>query len=95
MKMHLIAARLWKVMDVGVRIPTDEDREISPEEVHNLHQNANATALLVSSLAPDEFNKVNGRESAKEIWKILWTSFEGNKSVRKGIGQPHKSSWKH
>jgi hypothetical protein len=67
MKMHLIAARLWKVMDVGVMFPTDEDREITLEEVHTLHQNAEAIALLVSSLGPDEFHKVNGRESVKEI----------------------------
>jgi hypothetical protein len=67
MKMHLIAVRFWEVVDVGVMIPTDEDREITPEEVHNLHQNAQAVALLVSSLGSDEFNKVNGRESAKEI----------------------------
>jgi hypothetical protein len=67
MKMHLIATRLWEVVDVGVMIPTDEDREITLEEVHNLHQNAQVVALLVSSLDPDEFNKVNERESAKEI----------------------------
>ena len=41
-------------------IPTNEDREITPEEVHNLHRNAQAVALLVSSLSPDEFRKVNG-----------------------------------
>jgi hypothetical protein len=57
---------------------------ITLEEVHNLHQNAQAFALLVSSLGPDEFNKVNGRESAKKIWEIIRTSFEGDKSVRKG-----------
>ena len=34
--MHLIIARLWEVVDVGVMIPTDEDREITPKEVHNL-----------------------------------------------------------
>jgi hypothetical protein len=67
MKMHLIAARLWKVVDVGVTFPTNEDREITMEEVHVLYQNAQVVALLVSSLGPDEFNKVNGRESAKEI----------------------------
>jgi hypothetical protein len=67
MKMHLIAARLWKVMDVGVTFPTDEDREITPEEVHVLYQNAQVVALLVSSLGPDEFNKVNGKENDKEI----------------------------
>jgi len=68
MKMHLITARHWEVLDVGVMIHTNEDREITSEEVHNLHQNAQAIALLVSSLAPDGFRKVNGIESAKQIW---------------------------
>jgi len=67
MKMHLIAARLWKVVEVGVIIPTDEDREITLEEAFNLHQNAQAVSLLVSSLSADEFNKVNGMESAKQV----------------------------
>ena len=47
--------------------PTDEDREITLEKVHNLHQNAQVVALLVSSLGLDEFRKVNGIESAKQI----------------------------
>ena len=68
MKMLLIAASLWEVVDVGVMIPTDEDREITLEEAFNLHQNAQAMSLLVSSLGPNEFNKVNGIESAKQIW---------------------------
>jgi hypothetical protein len=79
-----IFIRLWEVVDVGVMIPTDKDREITLEEVHNLHQNAQAIALLVSSLGPDEFRKVNGMESAKQIWDTLKVSFEGDKSVRKG-----------
>ena len=64
-------------------IPTDEDREITPEEVHNLHQNAQAVELLVSSLSPYEFRKVNGMKSAKQIFDTLKMSFEGDKSVRK------------
>ena len=43
-----------------------------------------AVASLVSSLAPDEFRKVNGMESAKQIWDTLKVSFERDKSVRKG-----------
>ena len=84
MKMHLIATRLWEVVDVGVMIPTDEDREITLEEAFNLHQNAQTVSLLVSSLGPDEFAKVNGMESAKQVWDTLRVSFEGDKSVRKG-----------
>ena len=65
-------------------IPFDEDREITPKEVHNLYQNGQAIALLVSSIGPDEFRKVNAMESAKQIWDTLKVSFEGDKSVRKG-----------
>ena len=35
-------------------------------------------------MSPDEFNKVNGVESAKRVWEILRASFEGDSSVRKG-----------
>jgi hypothetical protein len=48
------------VVEVGVFIPTDEDREITLEEAYSLHQNAQVVSLLVSSLSPDEFNKING-----------------------------------
>ena len=63
MKMHLTATRLQEVVDVGVMIPIDEDKEITLEEAFNLHQNAQAVSLLVSSLGLDEFNKVkwNGK----------------------------------
>ena len=71
-------------MEVGVIIPTDEDREITLKNAFNLHQNAQAISLRVSSLSPDEFNKVNGVESAKRVWEILRVSFEGDTSVRKG-----------
>ena len=67
MKMHLITARLWEVVEVGVIIPTDEDREITLKNAFNLHQNAQAISLRVSSLSPDEFNKVNGVESAQRV----------------------------
>ena len=60
MKMHLIAARLWEVVDVSVMIPTDEDREITLEEVHNLHQNTQAIALLVSSHSIPNFKPSSG-----------------------------------
>ena len=70
-------------MEVGVIIPTDEDREITLEEAFNLHQNAQAVTLLVSNLSPDEFNKVNRVESAKRVWEILRVSFEGDKCEKR------------
>jgi hypothetical protein len=71
-------------MEVGVFIPTNEDREITLEEALNLHQNAQVISFLVSSLSPYEFKKVNGTESAKVVWDTLRVSCKGDKSVRKG-----------
>jgi hypothetical protein len=72
------------VVEVDVFIPTDEDREITLEEAYSLHQNAQAVSFPISSLSPDEFNKINGTESAKAIWDTLRVSYEGDSSVRKG-----------
>ena len=75
-------------------ISTDKDREITPEEAFNLHQNAQAVSLLVSSLSSNEFNKVNGIESAKQVWETLIVSFEGDKSVKKGNIELLMVNWK-
>ncbi|XP_066361187.1 uncharacterized protein [Miscanthus floridulus] len=60
------------------------NREITLKEAFNLHQNAQAISLLVTSLGLDEFAKINRMESAKQVWDTLKVSFEGDKNVRKG-----------
>src|SRR6266540_4569722 len=69
MKMHLITLHpiLWEVVNVGVRMPKSGE-EMSPAMMIDLHRNAQATSVTLSSLSQEEFNKVNGLEVAKEIW---------------------------
>ena len=68
MKMHLIALHpsLWEVVNVGVRMPKNGE-DMTPEMMVDLHRNAQATSVIVSSLSQEEFNKVNGLEVAKDI----------------------------
>jgi hypothetical protein len=43
-----------------------------------IHKNAQATTVLLASLCRDEYNKVSGLDSAKQIWDTLKISHEGN-----------------
>jgi hypothetical protein len=42
-----------------------------------IHKNAHATTLLLTSLCRDEYNKVSGLDNAKEILDTLKISHEG------------------
>jgi hypothetical protein len=43
-----------------------------------VHKNAQATIVLLASLCRDEYNKVSGLDSAKQIWDTLNIFLEGN-----------------
>ena len=83
MKMHLIALHpsLWEVVNVGVRMPKNGE-DMTPEMMVDLHRNAQATSVIVSSLSQEEFNKVNGLEVAKDIWDTLQVSHEGDHKAK-------------
>jgi len=85
MKMHLIAlhSSLWEVVNVGVRMPKSGE-EMTPEMMVDLHRNAQATSVILSSLSQEEFNKVNGLEVAKDIWDTLRVSHEGDHKAKLG-----------
>src|SRR6266498_486480 len=85
MKMHLIALHpsLWEVVNVGVRMPKNGE-DMTPEMMVDLHRNAQATSVIVSSLNQEEFNKVNGLEVAKDIWDTLQVSHEGDHKAKLG-----------
>ena len=60
----------------------EEDQELTSSQEQNMHRNAQATSVLLSALSPEEFNKVDGLEEAKQIWDTLQVAHEGTTSVR-------------
>jgi hypothetical protein len=46
------------------------------------HFNSQATTILLTSLSPEEYNKVQGLKSAKEIWDVLKTVHEGDEVTK-------------
>jgi hypothetical protein len=72
MKMHLISLNLsiWTIVRTCVDFP-NEDEELDFEQLQQIHRNAQATSVLLSSLEKDEFDRVNGLEKVKDIWDTL------------------------
>jgi hypothetical protein len=54
----------------------------SDEVVQIWHFNSQATTILLASLCREEYNKVQGLKSAKEIWDILKTAHEGDEVTK-------------
>jgi hypothetical protein len=72
MKMHLISLNLsvWTIVCIDVNF-LDGDEELGFEQLQQIHRNAQASLVLLSSLEKDEFDRVNGLEKAKSIWDTL------------------------
>jgi hypothetical protein len=54
----------------------------SDEVTQIWHFNSQATTILLASLCREEYNKVQGLKSAKEIWDMLKTTHEGDEVTK-------------
>jgi hypothetical protein len=79
--MHLYGLHpsLWKIVVVGVSIPTDGEA-LTIEHEQDLHLNVQATRVITRSLCAQEFNKVRNIQIAKVIWDTLKEAHELIKS---------------
>jgi hypothetical protein len=85
MRYHLTSLHksIWDVVEFGVQVPSVGDEEYGEDEVAQIeHFNSQATTILLTSLSREEYNKVQGLKSAKEIWDVLKTAHEGEKVTK-------------
>jgi hypothetical protein len=80
MRRHLTSlhASIWDIVEFGAQVPSVGDEGYDSDEVAQIrHFNSQATTILLASLCREEYNKVQGLKSAKEIWDVLQTAHEG------------------
>jgi hypothetical protein len=74
---------IWDVVEFGVQVPSVGDEDYDEDEVAQIvHFNSQATTILLTSLSREEYNKVQGLKSAKEIWDVLKTAHEGDEVTK-------------
>jgi hypothetical protein len=78
MKSHLIGVHpsLWEIVNMGMYKPA-QGEEMTLEMMQEVHRNAQVVSIIKGSLYPEEYQKVQGREDARDIWNILKMSHEG------------------
>jgi hypothetical protein len=70
---------IWDIVEYGAQVPKEGDKDYDLEEVDQIrHFNSQATTIFLASLSREEYNKVQGLKSAKEIWDVLKTVHEGD-----------------
>jgi hypothetical protein len=85
MRHHLTSLHesIWDIVEYGAQVPKVGDKDYDSDEVTQIrHFNSQATSILLASLCREEYNKVQGLKSAKEIWDVLKTAHEGDKVTK-------------
>jgi hypothetical protein len=85
MRYHLTSLHksIWNIVEFGVQVPSVGDEDYDEDEVAQIeHFNSQATTILLASLSREEYNKVQGLKSAKEIWDVLKTAHEGDELTK-------------
>jgi hypothetical protein len=85
MRHHLTSlhASIWDIVEFGEQVPKVGDEGYDLDEVAQIrHFNSQATTILLASLCREEYNKVQGLKSAKEIWDVLKTAHEGDEVTK-------------
>jgi hypothetical protein len=64
-------------------VPKVGDKDYNSDEATQIrHFNSQDTSILLASLCREEYNKVQGLKSAKEIWDVLKTTHEGDEVTK-------------
>jgi hypothetical protein len=76
-------ASIWDIIEFRALVPSIGDEGYDLDEVAQIrHFNSQATTILLASLCREEYNKVQGLKSAKEIWDVLKTTHEGDEVTK-------------
>jgi hypothetical protein len=85
MRHHLTSlhASIWDIVEFGAQVPSPGDEGYDSNKFAQIrHFDSQATTILLASLCREEYNKVQGLKSAKEIWDVLKIAHEGDEVTK-------------
>jgi hypothetical protein len=85
MRHHLTSLHesIWDIVEFGAQVPQVGDTDYDLDKAAQIrHFNSQASSILLASLCREEYNKVQGLKSAKEIWDVLKTVHEGDEVTK-------------
>jgi hypothetical protein len=85
MRHHLTSLHkyIWDFVKYGAQVPKVGDKDFDSDEADQIrHFNSEATTILLASLCREEYNKVQGLKTTKEIWDVLKMAHEGDEVTK-------------
>jgi hypothetical protein len=85
MRPHLTSLykSIWDIVEYGAHVQKVGDKDYDLGEADQIrHFNSQTTTILLASLCREEYNKVQGLKTAKEIWDVLKTAHEGDEVTK-------------
>jgi hypothetical protein len=74
---------IWDIVEYGAQVPKVGDKDYDSDEAdQSWHFNSQATTILLASLCREEYNKMQGLKTAKEIWDVLKIAHEGDEVTK-------------
>ena len=72
---------MWQVVEIGWTKPKEVPIDWDDATIKAANFNSRALNALFSVVTNEEFKKISSTKTAKEVWTILQTTYEGTKVV--------------
>ena len=80
--MQSLDEKVWQAVEIGWTKPKEALADWDDAKIKAANFNSRAMNNLFSAIANEEFKKISSIETAKEVWTILQTTYEGTKAVK-------------
>ena len=73
--------KVWQTIEISWTKPTKVPADRDDAKIKAANFNNKALNALFSVVTNEEFKKISSTETAKEVWTILQTTYEGTKAI--------------
>ena len=74
--------KMWQAVEIGWTKPKEAPTNWDDAKIKAANFNSRALNALFSAVTNEEFKKISSTKTAKEVWTILQTTYEGTKAVK-------------
>ena len=80
--MQSLDEKVWQAVEIGWTKPTEAPTDQDDVKIKAANFNSRALNALFSAVTNEEFKKISSTKTAKEVWTILQTTYEGTKTIK-------------
>ena len=92
--MQSLDEKVWQAVEISWTKPTEAPANWNDAKIMVANFNSRALNALFNAVTNEEFKKISSTETAKKVWTILQTTYEGTKAVKDSKLQRLTTSFK-